>query len=62
MTERADDTLQADYPWVVEKNHPEQTLKRRAVELDQAVRHLQDLARGRTAASEQGRHKRRKRR
>jgi hypothetical protein len=62
MTERADDTLQTDYPWVIEENHPEQTLKRQAVERDRAVRLLQDLARGRTAASPQGRHRRRKRR
>jgi hypothetical protein len=62
MTERAEDILPADYPWVIEESQPELALKRRAVELDQAVRHLQDLARGRTAAPQPGRHKRRRRR
>ena len=62
MTERAEDTLPAYYPWVIEEAHPELAVKRRDVELDQAVRHLQDLARGRTDATQQGRHKRRRRR
>jgi hypothetical protein len=60
MTERANSNIQVDDdPWGPQPARRSGSSDMNVIELDQAVRHLQDLARGRLAAPPQHRRRRR---